>query len=235
MREPFDSMAYYHVYNRGVDKRVLFQEERDFQRFYNSLYLFNDVDYRHPGRTIEKDTLLAASGMLSELRTTHVSIVAFCLMNNHFHILMKATNPGGISKFLHKLEMGYSKGFNKKYDRTGALFESAFKAEPVDFEEHLQLLPRYIHLNALDGTGHSWRNGQKPEWKAADKLLDAYRWSSHSAFARQEQDLPVVDMAIVQEWFPTPQEYFEYLRVPTVYGAEAPTFARHSVTNIQKS
>ncbi len=198
------------------------------------MYLFNDVDYRHPGRPIEKDAMLAASGMLSEFRTTHVSIVSFCLMSNHFHILMKAANPNGISKFLHKLEMGYSKGFNKKYSRTGALFESEFKAKPVDSQEHLQLLPRYIHLNVLDATPHKWRDGNKPDWPVADKSLNEYRWSSHAAYARQEQDLPVVDMDIVKKWFPTPQDYLEYLRVPTYHGAEELTDVRHSVTNISR-
>lgn len=225
MREPFDSQAYYHVYNRGVDKRNIFEDTADIQRFYNSLYLLNDEDYKHPGTLLEKEALISAAGMLAWDRNTHVSIAAFCLMTNHFHLLLKTTVPGGISKFLHKLEMSYSKGFNEKYGRTGALFEGAFKAKPVDREEHLQLLPRYIHLNALDGTACHWREGQVPDWSTAEKLLDAHHWSSHSAYAQGEQDLPVVDMSIVRKWFPTAEEYSAYLSIPTVYGSEDPTFA----------
>jgi putative transposase len=227
MREPFDPSAYYHVYNRGVDKRNIFGDQEDVQRFYNSLYLLNDENYRHPGRLLQKEALISAAGMLAEDRKRHVSIAAFCLMTNHFHLLIKATGSDGISRFLHKLEMSYAKGFNEKYDRTGALFEGAFKAKPVDFEEHLQLLPRYIHLNALDGTQHAWRNGKSPDWEKAALALNGYRWSSHEAYAMRDQDLPVVDMDIVSEWFPSPEDYISYLRIPTVYGAEDPTFASH--------
>lgn len=225
MREPFDPSAFYHVYNRGVDKRNIFEDVADIQRFYNSLYLLNDEDYKHPGTLLEKEALISAAGMLAWNRNTHVSIAAFCLMTNHFHLLLKATVPGGISKFLHKLEMSYSKGFNERYGRTGALFEGAFKAKPVDHEEHLQLPPRYIHLNALDGTSCNWRGGQVPDWNAAENFLDAHHWSSHSAYAHGEQDLPVVDVSIVRRWFPTAKEYSAYLRIPTVYGSEGPTFA----------
>ncbi len=216
MREPFDSRAYYHVYNRGVDKRVLFSDQWDFRRFCESLYLFNDTNYKHKGgRVIQRDIPLAGHELFTFDRDPLVSIVAYCLVPNHFHMLLRQKEPNGISKFLHRVGMGYAKYFNKRYNREGRLFESPFKAKPVDLKEHLQLLPRYIHLNALDGTNIQWRAGQKTDWKKAKVLLNNFTWSSHKAYAGLKSFLPIVDEEVAKEWFPTKEVYWKYLMTPT--------------------
>ncbi len=227
MREAFDSAAYYHVYNRGVDKRPIFLDSGDFQRFYESMYLFNDANFVHPGgRGIDRDTLLASYEMSSAFRSPHVSIVAFCLMRNHFHLLLRQHEPEGISKFLHRLGMGYANYFNLKYERTGSLCEGPFKAKAIDTDEHLQLLPRYIHLNALDDTGHGWRASSDIDWVSVMSELRAYPWSSHHVYLEEGQLLPVVDETIVRGWFPMKVEYIQYLRASRIYGDEELTFSR---------
>ncbi|NBS41519.1 hypothetical protein EBS80_02565 [bacterium] len=227
MREPFDSKAYYHVYNRGVDKRVVFSDEDDFRRFYESLFLFNDLDYKHPGgHDIDRDVMLAGYEMRAAVRVPLVRVMAFCLKPNHFHLLLKASEPDGISRFLHRLGMGYANYFNLKYGRRGRLWEGPFKAKAVDTDEHLQLLPRYIHLNALDGTGVGWRAGELSNWDAAMPVLDRYSWSSHGAYMGRTELLPVVDIESVRRWFTTDEDYLRYLKLPMVFGQEETTFAR---------
>ncbi len=226
MREPIVSNSYYHVYNRGVDKRVIFLDEHDYHRFYESMYLFNDLNYKHRGGTeIEREALLAGHEVYSYGREPLVSIVSFCLRPTHFHLLLKQTVPEGISKFLHRVGMGYANYFNIRYDRKGRLCEGPFKAKPVDSEEHLQLLPRYIHLNALDGSPFEWRDGGHTNWDGgAERKLNEYRWSSHPVYLKNKQRLPVVDEEIVRKWFATKEAYLQYLKVPTFFGAEEPSF-----------
>ena len=77
-----------------------------------------------------------------------VSIISFCLIPNHFHSFLRQETDQGISKFLHRLSMGYTKYFNLRYSRTGHLFESAYKIVPVEQDAHFTHLSRYIHLNA---------------------------------------------------------------------------------------
>jgi putative transposase len=217
MREPFDSEAVYHLYNRGVDRRVIFSSADDFMRFYESLYLFNDSEYRRlTGNPVDRDVLLAdRAGVLTE-RNPLVSIRAFCLKKNHYHLLLKQVQPNGISRFLHAVAMGYTKYFNLKHDRTGRLFESSYQIRPVDHEEHLDLMIRYINLNVLDGTRFPWRIKHRPsltesDWKEAFKALDGYPWSSHHAHMGNPQLLPVVDEEAVRKIFPSRENYISYL------------------------
>ena len=115
MREPFDSQAFYHVYNRGVDRRVIFCDDADFHRFYQSAYLFSDRNYSHPGgNSIDKDVLLSGAEVYALDRDPLVSVAAFCLMRNHFHMLLRQRHPKGISRFLHRLGMGCANYFNRK-------------------------------------------------------------------------------------------------------------------------
>lgn len=107
--------------------------------------------------------------------------------------------------------MGYTKYFNLKHERTGRLFESSYQLKPADHEGHMEHLPRYIHLNALDGTTFSWRDGQTPDWDKALVALEKYPWSSHSAYMQNPQTLPVVDELFVTTTFPSPTEYVAYL------------------------
>lgn len=217
MREPFDSRCYYHVYNRGVDKRPIFLDEGDFRRFYESMYLFNDANYRHlSSRPEHKELLLSSHEMFFVDRDPDVRIVAFCLLNNHFHLLLLQIRADGISKFLHRLSMGYVRYFNLKYHRTGSLFEGAFKAKPVDFEEHLEILPRYIHLNALDGSSLAWRGGEILSYELVRTLLDNYKWSSHHAYTDKGQALPVVDDEEIRKRFRNTGDYWNYLLRPSL-------------------
>lgn len=167
---------YYHVYNRGVDKRIVFMDEEDKKRFIRLLYLCND-EKRFEYRNRRDDNL-------SEIETRKiVSIGAYCLMGNHFHILLKETTERGISKFMEKLMTAYSMYFNKKNKRTGPLFAGAFKAEHCSRDEHLKYLYAYIHLNPLKFADKSWKKKNIINNLSMKKFLGSYTISSYLDYA----------------------------------------------------
>lgn len=154
----FNNGDFYHVYNRGVDKRATFIDEKNKQRFLKSLKLSR----------FNKDG--------DEL----VEIHAYCLMDNHYHLLVRQVCDKGISDFMHAVGTGYTNYFNLSYDRSGCLFEGPYKARSVDSDAYLWHLFRYIHLNPLDKFDKRWRvSGVKNIAKALD-FVNEYRWSSLS-------------------------------------------------------
>jgi putative transposase len=136
---------FYHVYNRGTDKRVLFKDKTDHQRFVKLLYLSNSVSSINVRNILRKDS----EPYTFERGAPLVSIGAYCLMPNHFHILITPQVDEGISKFMQKLGTGYSMYFNKRHNRTGTLYEGAFKSKWADSDRYLKYLYAYIHLNPL--------------------------------------------------------------------------------------
>src|SRR3989344_7978889 len=124
----FAPEEFYHLYNRGVDKRNIFTCVNDYNRFVTLLYLCNNTK----PTSIEHE--LRSGRVFTELLNTErgkllVDIGAYCLMPNHFHILIREKDNNGISTFMKKLSTAYSMYFNNKYKRSGALFEGRFKAQ----------------------------------------------------------------------------------------------------------
>ena len=205
---------YYHVFNRGTDKRQIFQYGSDYERFYESLFLFNDANYASPGGEIRRSWARMVQYELDgKERQPLVSIISFCLIPNHFHSFLRQETDQGISKFLHRLSMGYTKYFNLRYSRTGHLFESAYKIVPVEQDAHFTHLSRYIHLNALDGTDFKWREGAilPTDWPGVLDALNQYRWSSHHVYMGEKQKLQVVNEDLVREFFTTSDDYVRFL------------------------
>jgi putative transposase len=108
-----------------------------------------------------------------------VDIHFFCLMPNHYHLLLSPLIEGGIPKFMNKLNMGYAKYFNIKYERVGTLFQGRYKSVSIEKSNHFDYLPFYIHFNPLDLKMPEWREGKVRNVKQALDFLGSYRWSSH--------------------------------------------------------
>ena len=165
-------MEFYHVLNRGVEKRDVFLDDHDRVRFLHDLFVFNDqqsvLHSRQPGRTGQ-----------SQARCMLVRIHAFCLMPNHYHLLLSPLVENGIPLFMKKLSMGYTKYFNERYGRSGALWQGKYKKILIEHEAHFLYIPYYIHLNPLDLAFPEWRTGQVKDSKVALEYLRNYRWSSH--------------------------------------------------------
>lgn len=199
----------YHIYNRGVDKRDIFLQDIDYIRFVHDLFVLNDVEPVVPSNVrlavrtpFNADAILLEKCLEKclELRTPNiqdsagkvrrhkprerlVDIFAFSSMPNHFHLMLRQRKEKGITKFMNKLGVGYVMYFNKKYDRSGALFEGRFKSVHVTREEYLEYLLYYIHFNCLDLIEPGWREGMIKDYSRAMKFLEQYRWSSHLDYA----------------------------------------------------
>jgi len=132
---------YYHIFNRGNNKREIFLEKYDLDRFFISMLEFNSEDpigsiYEHG---FEKEKI--------ESKPKLVEFVCYCLNPNHYHFALKQLVENGIAKFMHRLGTGYTKYFNKKYENTGSLFQGTYKAKHVDTNEYFLHLSAYINLN----------------------------------------------------------------------------------------
>ena len=142
---------YYHLYSRGVDKRIIFLDHDDKKRFVKLMFFCNGSE-----PVIYKEI---RNKKLADVQVGHklLAIGAHCLMMNHFHLLVKETKEGGIVKFMVKLLTAYSKYFNKKYERTGSLFESEFKSKHLSTDEYLKYMFAYIHLNPVKILNPNWK------------------------------------------------------------------------------
>lgn len=134
---------YYHIFNRGVDKREVFSDLQDRQRFFQSMDEFNTLD---PIGSIYENFFRDRKEK-NKSKKKLVDFVCFCLNPNHYHFILKQTAERGIEKFMHRLGGGYTKYFNQKRDRTGSLFQGTFKAIHIKSNSHLFHLSVYVNLN----------------------------------------------------------------------------------------
>ena len=160
---PLVNNYYYHTYNRGVEKRLTFLDSRDFTRF---LRMLNYYQYSGPKPSFSKIT----TEQLKKLQDNEkiVEIICYCLMPNHFHLLIKQLKDSGISNFIRLISNGYTRYFNTRHIRVGPLFQGAYKAVLIETDEQLMHVSRYIHLN--------------PFVSILVKDLRTYQWSSYLDF-----------------------------------------------------
>lgn len=143
-KEGFSNGEFYHVYNRGVDKRIIFIDNYDFGRFLQGIEEFNTIE---PIGSIYENSFNNKSKKMP-LKMPLVNLVAYCLNPNHYHLILKQRENKGIEKFMHKLGLGYAKFFNNKYKRSGSLFQGKFKAKHINTNEYLLHLSAYVNLNS---------------------------------------------------------------------------------------
>ena len=168
---------YYHLYNRGVDKRNVFTGKIDYDRFITLLYACNGtraVDLDEQGKNIA--TLLERGIDRGE---SLLDICAYVLMPNHFHIMAREIRERGISQFMQKLGVAYTSYFNKKYDRTGSLFQGTYKAKHASKDPYCSYVASYIHLNPVKLIEPDWKEAGIKNFGAADKFLSEYSYSSY--------------------------------------------------------
>jgi putative transposase len=159
-----------------VEKREIFLDTYDRNRFVKTLYAANST------KPFEYRVIKEKSLVDIDRGDPLVAIGAYCLMPNHFHLLVKEITEGGISKFMEKLCTGYSMYFNKKYKRSGFLFEGNFKAEYADTDEYLKYLFAYIHLNPVKLIQSDWKETGIRDADKARAYLEKYQYSSYVDF-----------------------------------------------------
>ena len=204
-------MELYHALNRGVEKRVIFLDDQDRARFVTGLELFNDtlsIDNLH--RIINGVDV----GPTRSNKEPLVNIHGWCLMKNHYHLLLSEVEEGGITKFLMKLNVGYAKYFNKKYKRSGTLFQSRTKKVLIAKDAHFLHILNYIHLNPLDHS-RDWRNWREYKISFASKAIDylnKYKWSSYHDYFNDRNFSNVTSTELFKDVFKDyPTQLKEYL------------------------
>lgn len=177
-----NTMDLYHALNRGVDKRVIFLDNQDRARFVHDLYEFNNV---LPAFNAGRNQNMIDIVSQSFLREKIVDIHGWCLMDNHYHLLLSERVEGGLSLFLRKLNVGYAKYFNERYKRQGTLFQGRTKKILIDNDAHMLHILNYIHLNPLDlmEETRNWRDRTIVDHQNALAFLREYRWSSYLDYA----------------------------------------------------
>ncbi len=192
--------AFFHVYNRGVDKRTIFADAADYKRFIELLYVANSTAPIDMRSLRERHT----SVFDFERVNTLVSIGAYCLMPNHFHILITSQIDGGISSFLSKVSTGYSMYFNKRYERTGALFQGKFKSQYADSDEYLKYLYSYIHLNPVKLIDPNWKEEGSRDAARSYDFAASYQYSSLPDYlGRVRPESKILDTKPFPDYFAT--------------------------------
>jgi putative transposase len=146
-KENFAPEEYYHLYSRGVEKRKIFLNSKDYERFIALLYIMNQPGQFHLSNFLKNKKI---RDVFEEKKSEKlVSILSYTLMPNHFHLLVYENKEGGISKFMSRLLTAYSMHFNTKYKRSGPLFTHPFRSQHISEEAQYLWIFSYIHLNAL--------------------------------------------------------------------------------------
>lgn len=189
---PFLTSSFYHIYNRGVDKRVVFQRYGHYLRFLTTIRTILKT-----GSATQRSTYNQSLALNLKVR-----ILAYCLMPNHYHFLIQQLQDDGISEYMHKLDTSYTKYFNLNYHRTGRLFEYTFKARVIESDELLLHISRYIHINPV--IAHLVEQPQ--EWK----------WSSYREFFDIESH-PVCETRQILSSFQSADEYKKFVHDQIAY------------------
>lgn len=188
-RTPLALHEWYHCYSRGVDKRITFKKEDDYQRFEQLLYLANDtqsIDRNlFPHTTHERIFERARKKPI-------VRIAAYCLMPNHFHLLLQEIRAHGISSFMQKLGTGYAMYFNNKNDRIGNLFVKPFRSKHISKDRYLKHVVQYIHLNPAELFESNWKRGEVQNMRELERHLCTYPHSSLIDYINQQRSLSAI-------------------------------------------
>jgi putative transposase len=194
---------FYHIYNRGVDKRLIFLDEKDYERFLCLLFLSNGTKKFEISK--DSDTEWSFEKVLHMDRGEEiVSIGAWVLMPNHFHILIKEKVPGGISKFMAKFSTGYTMFFNQKNFRTGALFQGRFKIRHIDSDRYLKYIYSYIHLNPISIVDKGWKKKQIENIAEARRFVRDFQYSSYRDYIGDLRDMNrILDRGAFPDYFET--------------------------------
>lgn len=203
---------YYHLYNRGTEKRIIFLDEEDHNRFVSLLYLCNSGIPIH--RSDYRPKSLRGLFLINR-ETTLVDIGAYCLMPNHFHVLLREHAEGGVSMFMKKLLTAYAMYFNKKYERTGTLFEGPFRSRHVGRDEYLKYLFAYINLNPIGIIDAGWKKKRIANKALALQYLTEYGYSSfldYAAGATPRWQSAILNKLAFPEYFEKRNDFETYIK-----------------------
>lgn len=212
--------AYYHIYNRGVEKRLIFLDEQDYGVFLGYLkeYLLPKDDetlrknLSDPNLSYkEKDKLIKLLRLNNFAE--EITLLAYCLMPNHFHFLIKQNHASSIDQFMQSLCTRYTMFFNRKYQRVGSLFQAVYKAVLITNDEQFLHLSRYLHKQALSSQGETLQEQpcsypeyigkRKTTWVHPEEILSFFSKTnptlSYENFVVQNEDATIIQKLILED------------------------------------
>ncbi|OGD66439.1 hypothetical protein A2Z61_00290 [Candidatus Campbellbacteria bacterium RIFCSPLOWO2_02_35_12] len=202
----FSIGEFYHLYNRGINKMPIFLNVFDKKRFIKLLFVCNSR------KSVVFKSIQGQSLDEIDRGETLVDIGIYCLVPNHFHLLIKEKTENGISEFVKKVATGYSMYFNKKYERTGSLFEGPFKAKRIDTDEYLKYIFSYIHLNPIKIIDSQWKENKITDRVKAKNYLQKYPYSSYFEYiGGKRQEEKILEKDSFPEYFSQPKEFDDFI------------------------
>ena len=187
---PFIDGEIYHIYNRGTEKRQTFEDSRDYNRFLKTIRY-----YQVEGPKPKLSLFLVLSNPQLDQNKKIVQILSYCLMPNHFHLLVRQSKEGGITEFLKKSLNSYTKYYNTKHTRVGPLLQGEFKAVLVETNEQFVHLSRYIHLNPIAAL--------------LVKDLKDFKWSSYEEYINNTEG--ICPKNEILSFFKSPKDYEQFV------------------------
>ncbi|MBI2450159.1 MAG: transposase [Candidatus Nealsonbacteria bacterium] len=189
-RPPLVNGEIYHIVIRAVEGLKLFKDQKDYFRMIHDLFEFNDEkptsSYYRQEQKLTRTVLVSLDSSYKRHtgRECLLEILAFCLMPNHAHLLVRQLRNGGISKFMRKIGAGYGGYYNKKYKRSGHLFQGKYKIVHVKDDKQLITVFVYIHTNPVAILVQNWKERGISGRKLQEiiEFLENYRWSSYSDY-----------------------------------------------------
>lgn len=213
-RDPFITGEYYHLYNRGIDKRIIFKSKKDYERFTMLLFVSNsNVQSFRLDNLINQQHKTFSDILLLDKGESLVSIGAWCLMTNHFHLLIRQEVDGGITKFMRKLGVGYSMFFNIKYQRKGALFGGLFKSKLIGVNDnYMKQLFGYIHINPLEIEFPEWKDQINNSLVNMKEFLESYRYSSYPDYLGEDRiEKNIINLENFPDYFQNSKSFREFV------------------------
>ena len=213
----FSIGGFYHIFNRGNDKRVIFLNDTDKERFIKLLFVCNGTE------PVVFKTIQGLPLDKIERGETLVDVGTYCLVPNHFHLLIREKIENGISMFMEKLSTAYSMYFNKKNKRTGKLFENTFKASHANNDNYLKYLFAYIHLNPVKLIDTTWKEIGISDTEKTKNFLQNYKYSSYPDYINIDRpESVIINKDVFPEYFVNKKEFTDFiedwLRYKTIQG-----------------
>ena len=168
----YEGGGYYHIYNRGVNKQTIFEDEKDYKTFLSFLEFYLTPTVNLQGESLKEE--ISPSRILKNY-FGEITLLAYCLMPNHFHLFVRQETERGIDNFMRSLATKYVRYFNTRYDRIGPLFQGPYKAVRVENEYQFIYLSKYIHRNPMDLF----------TFKESPRRLSEYKFSSYGNYLHQ--------------------------------------------------
>ena len=217
-RLPCVTGEWYHCYNRGVDKRIVFRNTWDYERFLALLYTSNgsETDTMSSRFKLDLPSILAEK---DDRGDPLVDIAVYCLIPNHAHIVLKQLVDGGIAKFMQKVFTAYTMYFNSRSARTGALFAGTYKAKHIDDDRYLKYVVPYVLINSIELFQPKWKEGVR-DLVAAKKQVYEYPFSSVASFAGEEGIASKITGTAIRDYYDRLPTIKEMLQDATEYYKE---------------